>query len=123
MLYNVITFINNVSGRGVKISESKAQGNGRQKTRDNSHNQNGAGCRAMQIAHTTGEVWNLAGNKNSGIGSGGKRVGAGRKSKPLADKILEGNPGKRALKRIEFENGSVDVPEVNPAEFTASSIP
>lgn len=65
----------------------------------------------------------MAGNKNSGIGSGGKRAGAGRKNKPLADKILEGNPGKRALKKIEFENGSVDVPEVTLADFTASSVP
>ena len=33
---------------------------------------------------------------------GGARLGAGAKRKPLADKIAEGNPGKRALKVIEL---------------------
>lgn len=42
----------------------------------------------------------MAGNKNSG----GARTGAGRKSKPLADKILEGNPGRRKLKVMQFDN-------------------
>ncbi len=36
-------------------------------------------------------------------GHGGARIGAGGKKKPLADKILEGNPGKRKLSVIEFE--------------------
>lgn len=40
----------------------------------------------------------LAGNKNSG----GARVGAGRKKKPLADKIADGNIGKRKLTVVEF---------------------
>ena len=35
-------------------------------------------------------------------GHGGARTGAGRKKKPLADKILEGNPGKRKLTVLEF---------------------
>ena len=35
-------------------------------------------------------------------GHGGARTGAGRKKKPLADKILEGNPGKRKLTILEF---------------------
>ena len=35
-------------------------------------------------------------------GHGGARTGAGRKNKPLADKILEGNPGKRKLTVLEF---------------------
>jgi len=84
----------------VKIPESKAHGNGRQKVCKKSHNQNrGIGGKSKE------EVRKLAVNKNSGIGSDGKRTGAGRKSKPLADKILEGNSGKRALKKIEFENG------------------
>ena len=32
-----------------------------------------------------------------GTNRGGARIGAGAKKKPLADKIAEGNPGKRAL--------------------------
>lgn len=36
-------------------------------------------------------------------GHGGARVGAGGKKKPIADKILEGNPGKRKLTVVEFE--------------------
>jgi len=35
-------------------------------------------------------------------GHGGARIGAGNKKKPLADKILEGNPGKRRLTVVEF---------------------
>lgn len=35
-------------------------------------------------------------------GHGGARVGAGKKKKPLADKIIEGNPGKRKLTIVEF---------------------
>ena len=37
-----------------------------------------------------------------GTNRGGARPGAGRKKKPLAEKILEGNPGKRPLKVVEF---------------------
>jgi len=37
-------------------------------------------------------------------GHGGARVGAGGKKKALADKILDGNPGKRKLEVIEFTN-------------------
>ena len=39
-----------------------------------------------------------------GTNRGGARVGAGAKKKPLADKIAEGNPGKRAITVINFEN-------------------
>ncbi|GHU68124.1 hypothetical protein FACS1894184_09370 [Clostridia bacterium] len=35
---------------------------------------------------------------------GGARAGAGRKKKPLFDKLLEGNPGKRALTTVQFDN-------------------
>jgi len=38
--------------------------------------------------------------------SGGARKGAGRKPKPLSEKIVTGNPGHRALKKIEFNGGS-----------------
>jgi len=33
---------------------------------------------------------------------GGARPGAGRPKKPLADKIIEGNPGKRDLTKLKF---------------------
>ena len=33
---------------------------------------------------------------------GGAREGAGRKKKPLVEKLLDGNPGKRPLKVVEF---------------------
>ena len=39
-----------------------------------------------------------------GTNRGGARIGAGAKKKPLADKIAEGNPGKRAITVINFEN-------------------
>ena len=42
----------------------------------------------------------MAGNQNSG----GARVGAGRKKKPLADKIVDGNPGGRKLTVMELPN-------------------
>jgi len=37
---------------------------------------------------------------------GGARKGAGRKPKPLAEKIAEGNPGHRPLKKVEFQGES-----------------
>ena len=37
-------------------------------------------------------------------GHGGARPGAGQKKKPLADKMLDGNPGKRKLTVVEFPN-------------------
>ena len=44
-----------------------------------------------------------------GTNRGGARVGAGAKKKPLADKIAEGNPGKRKLTVIEFEDKATDL--------------
>lgn len=35
-------------------------------------------------------------------GHGGARVGSGQKKKPLSDKLLDGNPGKRKLTVMEF---------------------
>lgn len=35
---------------------------------------------------------------------GGARAGSGQKKKPLAEKILNGNPGHRKLKVVEFDN-------------------
>ena len=45
---------------------------------------------------------------------GGARKGAGRKPKPLAVKLAEGNPGKRPLKKVEYENTTYD-PSTPPA--------
>jgi len=39
-----------------------------------------------------------------GTNRGGSRQGSGQKKKPLADKILDGNPGKRKLTFIEFKD-------------------
>jgi hypothetical protein len=56
-------------------------------------------------------------------GHGGPRIGAGNKKKPLADKILEGNPGKRRLTVVEFTDtadleGQVMPP---PREYLAAA--
>ena len=47
-------------------------------------------------------------------GHGGARPGAGQKKKPLADKMLDGNPGKRKLTVMAFPNA---------AEFQGSDMP
>lgn len=52
----------------------------------------------------------MAGNQNSG----GARVGAGRKKKPIADKISDGNVGKRKLTVMEF---------ADPANLTGVTMP
>jgi len=39
---------------------------------------------------------------------GGARPGAGRKKKPLAEKILDGNPGKRPLTSVQFDEAIED---------------
>ena len=44
-----------------------------------------------------------------GTNRGGARIGAGAKKKPLADKIAEGNLGKRTLTVIDFENKAADL--------------
>ncbi len=36
------------------------------------------------------------------MAKGGQRIGAGRPKKPLAEKILEGNPGKRNITVLDF---------------------
>lgn len=43
---------------------------------------------------------------------GGRRPGAGRPRKPLADKLLDGNPGKQKLKVVDF--GGDDSPPEPP---------
>jgi hypothetical protein len=39
---------------------------------------------------------------------GGKRAGAGRPKKPLAEKLLDGNPGRRKLTVLEFKPAEVE---------------
>ena len=39
-----------------------------------------------------------------GTNRGGARIGSGQKKKPLHDKLLEGNPGKRPLAVIDFND-------------------
>jgi len=46
---------------------------------------------------------------------GGARPGAGRPKKPLAEKVLEGNPGKRPLKVVKFEN-QLEKPELEKSK-------
>ena len=48
-----------------------------------------------------------------GSNRGGARPGAGRKKKPLHDKIVEGNPGKRALTVLDFSG----IPDVEGVEM------
>jgi len=45
---------------------------------------------------------------------GGVRLGAGRKKKPLYDKIVEGNPGKRTLTVLSFEGSDALIGEPMP---------
>ena len=49
---------------------------------------------------------------------GGARPGAGRPKKPLADKLLEGNPGKRELTVLKFQG---ETPEKSNAEKSKKS--
>ncbi len=53
------------------------------------------------------------------FGHGGARVGAGQKKKALAEKLVNGNPGKRKLEVTEFEKTAelvgIDMPK--PREY------
>jgi hypothetical protein len=55
-------------------------------------------------------------------GHGGARVGAGQKKKALTDKLLEGNPGRRKLTVVEFNDTAdlrgLDMPP--PREFLSA---
>jgi hypothetical protein len=42
-------------------------------------------------------------------GHGGARIGAGQKKKALADKVLEGNPGRRKLTIMDFTDTTADL--------------
>lgn len=50
-----------------------------------------------------------------GTNRGGPRMGGGQRKKPLHDKILEGNPGHRPLKIVEFQN--VDLTDLTGQEM------
>ena len=56
-------------------------------------------------------------------GQGGARAGAGRRKKPLADKLLEGNPGKRKITVLEFaEPADLQGAEMPPARAYLSAM-
>lgn len=56
--------------------------------------------------------------------SGGARAGAGRPKKPLAEKILTGNPGKRELTKIQFPNDdNSNIKKSNTTKSNKSKIP
>lgn len=52
---------------------------------------------------------------------GGKRINSGRKKKPLAEKILDGNPGRKPLQVMDFPDGSSLVGELIAPEFLAEA--
>ena len=83
-----------------QISTANLPWNGRGVTRAKSRFQTG------YIGPDDKEVYLMA---KDGTNRGGARVGAGAKKKPLADKIAEGNPGKRTLTVIDFDNKAVDL--------------
>jgi hypothetical protein len=45
---------------------------------------------------------------------GGARPGSGRPKKPTAEKLLDGNPGKRPIKVIEFVEANLPVEALDP---------
>lgn len=51
------------------------------------------------------------------MGSGGYRPGAGRPRKPVTEKILDGNPGKRPIEVLDFEDAE-ELPKDPPNWLT-----
>jgi hypothetical protein len=51
------------------------------------------------------------------MASGGRRPGAGRPKKTLAQNLLDGNPGKRPLKVLKFNNQKQLLESLAPAEY------
>ena len=51
------------------------------------------------------------------MGSGGYRAGAGRPRKPVSEKILNGNPGKRPIEVLQFDEGD-ELPKEPPIWLT-----
>ena len=59
-----------------------------------------------------------------GTNRGGARMGAGAKKKPLADKIAQGNPGKRTLTVIDFDSHTADLegqPMPKPSQMLSAT--
>jgi hypothetical protein len=52
---------------------------------------------------------------------GGARPGAGRPKKPLADKLLEGNPGKRTLTVLKFDGKTGNTGKPGPENSKKSN--
>ena len=52
------------------------------------------------------------------MASGGARPGAGRPRKAAAQKILDGNPGKRPIEVLDFQSGGMELPAEPPAYLT-----
>jgi len=50
------------------------------------------------------------------MASGGYRSGAGRKKKPVAEKILTGNPGKRPIEFVDYTNAP-EITDTPPEEL------
>ena len=53
------------------------------------------------------------------MASGGRRVGAGRPKKAAAQKILEGNPGRRPVEVVNFAAEGVELPSEPPTYLSA----
>jgi len=49
-------------------------------------------------------------------GHGGARIGAGQKKKPLAEKIQNGNPGKRPLEMVSFPTTDLNGADMPPPQ-------
>ena len=77
---------------------------------------------AFSVYHTQSRTSDRKGGEDMANGHGGARPGSGQKKKPLSDKILSGNPGKRKLEVIEFTNAAdlqgSDMPP--PREYLAA---
>ena len=55
------------------------------------------------------------------MASGGRRPGAGRPKKAAAQKILEGNPGRREIEVVTFNAEGVELPSEPPSYLSAKA--
>ena len=55
------------------------------------------------------------------MASGGRRPGAGRPKKAAAQKILEGNPGRREIEIVTFNAEGVELPSEPPSYLSAKA--
>jgi hypothetical protein len=80
------------------------------------HEKSGRGCNRFEksrILCTDNEKT----KGGAAMPSGGARKGAGRKPKPLAEKLAEGTPGHRPLKKIEFAGKTKN--QIDPPDYLA----